>query len=97
MERIHFLATGNQARNERYPTIMEFIGVTKPQTNEGTGKEACRPSNKDPRCCNKPSTWQKRHLEEYWRLNPSKGAAQLQFSGSVNNIYKHESEINEMS
>ena len=41
--RIHFLATGNQARNERYPTaIMEVHRVAEPQNNEGTGKEACK-------------------------------------------------------
>ena len=40
---IHFLATGNQTQNDRYPTaIMEFIRITEPQINEGTGKEACR-------------------------------------------------------
>ena len=34
--RIHFLATGNQAHNERYPTaIMEFIKSLNPKVNEG--------------------------------------------------------------
>ena len=47
--RIHFLATGNQAHNERYPTtIMEFIESLNPKINVGTSKEARRPSNKTP-------------------------------------------------
>ena len=42
--RIHFLTTGNQACNERYPTaIMEFIESLNPQNNEGIDEETCRP------------------------------------------------------
>ena len=47
--RIHFLATGNQAHNERYPTtIMEFIKSLNPKLVGGIGKETCRPENKTP-------------------------------------------------
>ena len=42
--RIHFLATGNQAHNERYPTaIMEFIESLNPIVNEGISEETHRP------------------------------------------------------
>ena len=48
-ERIHFLATGNQAHNERYPTaIMEFIESLNPQVNEGISEETRRPEDKTP-------------------------------------------------
>ena len=47
--RIHFLATGNQAHNERYPTaIMEFIESLNPKLMRALGKEACRPKDKTP-------------------------------------------------
>ena len=49
----------------------------------------------DPRCCNRPSTWQKRHPDESLRLNPLRDPAQ-RFAGAVSNIYQHESEINEV-
>ena len=44
--RIHFLATGNQAHNERYMTaIME---VFKSQANESISEKACRSKDKTP-------------------------------------------------
>ena len=47
--RIHFLATGNQAHNERYPTaIMEFIESLNPKVNEGISEETHRPEDKTP-------------------------------------------------
>ena len=39
--------------------------VTKPQNNEGTGKEAQQILEQGLRHCNKLSTWQKKHQEEY--------------------------------
>ena len=47
--RIHFLATGNQACNERYPSaIMGIYRVLKPKVNEGNSEETCRPKDKTP-------------------------------------------------
>ena len=75
--RIHFLATGNQARNERYPTaIMEFIESLNPKLMRGISKKACGSKNKTPDCCNRPSTWQKRCPDESLRWNPSRDPAQ---------------------
>ena len=77
--RIHFLTTGNQAQNERYPTaFMEFIESLNPKIIRALAKKHADPRT-SPRCCNKPSTWQKKYEEEYWRLNPLKGAAQYDF------------------
>ena len=50
----------------------------------------------DPRCCNKPSTWQKRHPDESSRLNPLRDPSTVRFTGTVNNIYQRESEFNEV-
>ena len=47
--RIHFLATGKQARNERYPTaIMEFIESLNPKLMRALAKKACRSKDKTP-------------------------------------------------
>ena len=43
-ERIHFLATGNQAHNERYPTaIMEFIESLNPKLMRALAKKHTDP------------------------------------------------------
>ena len=96
--RIHFLAMGNQAHNERYPTaIMEVYRVIKPQVNEGIGEETRKPKDKTPDTATGPSTWQKKCLGEYWRTESFERSSTVQFSGSVNNIYQCESEVNEVS
>ena len=42
--RFHFLATGNQARNERYPTaIMEFIKSLNPKLMRALAKKHVDP------------------------------------------------------
>ena len=47
--RIHFLATGNQAHNERYPTaIMEFIESLNPKLMRALAKKHADPLNKTP-------------------------------------------------
>ena len=45
--RIHFLATGNQARNERYPTaIMKFIESLNPKLMRALAKKHADPQTK---------------------------------------------------
>ena len=47
--RIHFLATRNQAHNERYPTaIMKFIESLNPKLVRTLVEKACRPEDKTP-------------------------------------------------
>ena len=47
--RIHFLATGNQAHNERYPTaIMEFIESLNPKLMRALAKKHADPEDKTP-------------------------------------------------
>ena len=95
--RIHFLATGNQAHNERYPTaIMEFIKSLNPKLMRALAKK-----HTDPRT--RPQTLQQAfnmaeeasrrilETESFQRSNT------VRFSGSANNIYQHESEVNEVS
>ena len=45
--RIHFLATGNQAHNERYPTaIMEFIESLNPKIMRALAKKHTNPQTR---------------------------------------------------
>ena len=95
--RIHFLAMGNQAHNERYPTaIMEFIESFNPKLMRALAKK-----HADPRT--RPQTLQQAFdlAEEASRrileTESFKRSSTVQFSGSVNNIYQHESEVNEVS
>ena len=94
--RIHFLATGNQAQNERYPTaIMEFIESLNPKIMRALAKK-----HADPRT--RPQTLQQAFdmAEEASRrileTESFERSSTVQFSGSVNNIYKSESEVNEV-
>ena len=57
---------------------MEFIELLNPKIMRALAKKHADPRTR-PRCSNKPSTWQKKHQEEYWRLNPLKEAAQYDF------------------
>ena len=87
--RIHFLATGNQAHNERYPESNNGIyRVLKPQTNEDISERNTQTRGQDPRCYSRPSTWQKRYLEESWRLNllrdPAQSGSQVLLTISTN-------------
>ena len=51
----------------------------------------------DLRYCNKPSTWQKKHQEEYWRLNPLKEAAQYDSQAQQTTSTNMSLKINEVS
>ena len=95
--RIHFLATGNQAQNERYSTaIMEFIESLNPKIMRALAKK-----HVDPRT--RPQTLQQAFnmAEEVSRrileTESFERSSTVRFSGSVNHIYKPESEVNEVS
>ena len=49
------------------------------------------------RCCNKPSTWQKKASRRILETESFERSSTVRFSGSVNHIYKPESEVNEVS
>ena len=95
--RIHLLATGNQAHNERYPTaIMEFIESLNPKLMRALVKK-----HADPRI--RPQTLQQAFnmVEEASRrileTESFERSSTVWFSGSVNNIYQCKSEVNEVS
>ena len=95
--RIHFLTTGNQAHNERYPTaIMEFIESLNPKLMRALAKKHAdlrtRPQMLQ-QAFNMAEEVSRRILEtEYFKRSST-----VRFAGSVNNIYQCESEINEVS
>ena len=95
--RIHFLATGNQAHNERYPTaIMEFIESLNPKLMRALAKKytdlRTRPQMLQ-QAFNMAEEVSRRILE----TESFERSSTVRFSGSVNNIYQHESEVNEVS
>ena len=95
--RIHFLATGNQAHNERYPTaVMEFIKSLNPKLMRALVKKHAdlrtRPQTLQ-QAFNMAEEASRRILE----TESFKRSSTMRFSGSVNNIYQHESEVNEVS
>ena len=95
--RIHFLATGNQAYNERYPTtIMEFIKPLNPKLMRALVKKhtdlRTRPQTLQ-QAFNMAEEASRRFLE----TESFKRSSTVKFAGSVNNIYQCESEINEVS
>ena len=95
--RIHFLATGNQAQNEHYPSaIMEFIESLSPKIMRALAKK-----HTDPRT--RPQTLQQAFnmAEEASRrileTESFERSSSVHFSSSVNQIYQSESELNEVS
>ena len=95
--RIHFLATGNQACNGRYPTaIMEFIESLNPKLMRALVKK-----HTDPRT--RPQTLQQAFnlAEEASRrileTESFERSSTVRFAGTVNNIYQCESEVNKVS
>ena len=95
--RIHFLATWNQALNERYPTtIMEFIESLNPKLMRALAKMHADPRTRLQmlqQAFNMAEEASRRILE----TESFKRSSTVWISGSVNNIYKIESEINEVS
>ena len=95
--RIHFLAMGNQACNERYPTaIMEFIESLNPKLMRALVKKHAdlrtRPQTLQ-QAFNMAEEASRRILE----TESFERSSTVRFSGSVNNIYQCESEVNEVS
>ena len=95
--RIHFLATGNQAQNERYPTaIMEFIESLSPKIMRALAKKHADPRTRHQtlqQAFNMAEEASRRKLE----TESFKRSSTVRFSGLVNHIYKPESEVNEVS
>ena len=95
--RIHFLATGNQAHNERYPAaIMEFIESLNPKLMRALVKKhgdlRTRPQTLQ-QAFNMAEEASRRILE----TESFERSSTVRFMGSVNNIYQRESEVNEVS
>ena len=94
--RIHFLATGNQAHNERYPTaIMEFIESLNPKLMRALVKKhtdlRMRPQTLQ-QAFNMAEEASRRILE----TESFERSSTVRFAGSVNNIYQRKSEVNEV-
>ena len=86
--RIHFLATGNQAHNERYPTaIMEFIESLNPKLMRALVKKhtdlRTRPQTLQ-QAFNMAEEASRRILE----TESFERSSTVRFTGSVNNIYQ---------
>ena len=95
--RIHFLATGNQACNERYPTaIMEFIESLNPKIMRALAKKHADPRTR-PQMLQQAFNMAEEASRRILETESFERSSTVQFSGSVNNIYKHESKVNEVS
>ena len=95
--RIHFLATGNQAHNERYPTaIMEFIESLNPKLMRALAKKHADPRTR-PQMLQQAFNMAEEASRRILETESFKRSSTVRFSGSVNNIYQHESEVNEVS
>ena len=95
--RIHFLATGNQACNERYPTaIMEFIESINPKIMRALAKKHADPRTR-PQTLQQAFNMAEEASRRILETESFKRSSTVGFSGSVNNIYKSESEVNEVS
>ena len=95
--RIHFLATGNQACNERYPTaIMEFIKSLNPKLMRALVKKHADPRTR-PQMLQQAFNMAEEASRRIFETESFKRSSTVRFMGSVNNIYQHESEVNEVS
>ena len=95
--RIHFLAMGNQAHNERYPTaIMEFIKSLNPKLMRALVKKHANPRTR-PQMLQQAFNMAEEVSRRILETESFKRSSTVWFSGSVNNIYQHESEVNEVS
>ena len=95
--RIHFLTTGNQVHNERYPTaIMEFIESLNPKLMWALAKKHADPQTR-PQMLQQAFNMAEEVSRRILETESFERSSTVWFSGSVNNIYKHESEINEVS
>ena len=95
--RIHFLATGNQAHNERYPTaIMEFIKSLNPKLMWALAKKHTDPQTR-PHMLQQAFNMAEEASRRILETESFERSSTVWFSGSVNNIYKQESEINQLA
>ena len=94
--RIHFLATGNQARNERYPTaIMEFIESLNPKLMRTLVKKHADPRTR-PQTLQQAFNMAEEASRQILETESFERSSTVRFAGAVNNIYQCESEINEV-
>ena len=95
--RIHFLTTGNQARNERYPTaIKEFIESLNPKLMRALAKKHADPRTR-PQMLQQALKMAEEASRRILETESFKRSSTVRFMGSVNNIYQCESEVNEVS
>ena len=95
--RIHFLATGNQAHNERYPTtIMEFIESLNPKLMRALAKKHVDPQTR-PQTLQQAFNMAEEVSRRILETESFERSSTVRFSGSVNNSCKHDSKINEVS
>ena len=95
--RIHFLTTGNQPSNERYPTaVMEFIESLNPKLMQALAKKHAA-LRRRPQMLQQAFNMVEEASRRILETESFKRSSTVQFSGSVTNVYKHESEVNEVS
>ena len=95
--RIYFLATGNQAQNERYPTaIMEFIESLNPKIMRALAKKHADPRTR-PQMLQQAFNMAEEASRRILETKSFERSSTMRFSGSVDHIYKPESEVNEVS
>ena len=95
--RIHFLATGNQARNERYLTaIMEFIESLNPKLMRVLVKKHADPRTR-PQMLQQAFNMAEEVSRQILETESFERSSTVRFAGTVNNIYQRESEISEVS
>ena len=95
--RIHFLTTGNQAHNERYPTaIMEFIESLNPKLMRALAKKHADPRTR-PQMLQQAFNMAEEASRRILETESFERSSTVRFAGSVNNIYQRNSEINEVS
>ena len=94
---IHFLATGNQAHNERYPTaIMEFIKSSNPKLMRALVKKHADPRTR-PQMLQQAFNMAEEASRTILETESFKRSSTVWYSGSINNIYQCKSEVNEVS
>ena len=95
--RIHFLTTGNQAHNERYPTtIMEFIESLNPKLMRALAKKHADPRTR-PQMLQQAFNMAEEVSRRILETKSFERSSTVRFVGSVNNIYQCESEVNKVS
>ena len=95
--RIHFLAMGNKACNERYPTaIMEFIESLNPKLMRALVKKHADLRTR-PQMLQQAFNMAEEASRRILETESFKRSSTVQFSGSANNIYQCNSEVNEVS